>query len=65
MKLTTRETFDFVEIKVDEIGTTIFKGSDVELIDTIENLLLAANSLCSYTKFSIEDFIDEDGQINF
>jgi hypothetical protein len=38
MKLTQRITHAFIEIKVDEIETTIFKGSDEEINEMIHNL---------------------------
>jgi len=40
MKITTRiSASGFIEIKVDEIETTIFKDSKKEISDMIENLL--------------------------
>lgn len=38
MKLTQRLTHAFIEIKVDEIETTIFKDSKDEIEETIANL---------------------------
>lgn len=38
MKLTQRKTHGFIEIKVDEIETTIFNDSKQEIQDTIDNL---------------------------
>lgn len=59
MKLTTRLTRNFAEIKVDEIDVTIFKDSDTELKATILNLLQVAHELTSYTDKSIHDFFSE------
>jgi hypothetical protein len=59
MKLTTRLTHNFAEIKVDEIEVTIFKDSDAELKATILNLLQVAHELTSYTDESIHDFFNE------
>ena len=66
MKLTTRLTREFAEIKVDEIEVSIFKDSKEEMETTILNLLQVANELTSYTDLSIRDFISEmigDGSI--
>lgn len=38
MKITTRTTYGFIELKVDEIETTIFKDSVDELKQHITNL---------------------------
>ena len=59
MKLTTRLTHNFAEIKVDEIEVIIFKDSEAELKNTIQNLLQVAHELTSYTDESIHDFINE------
>tara|TARA_R110000868_G_scaffold141488_2_gene358060 strand:+ start:949 stop:1143 length:195 start_codon:yes stop_codon:yes gene_type:complete len=59
MKLTTRLTRHFAEIKVDEIDVTILKDSDAELKATILNLLQVAHELTSYTDESIRDFFNE------
>jgi hypothetical protein len=45
MILQTRMTYDFIEIKVDEIKTTIFKSDIKEIDDTIENLLQVVDEL--------------------
>jgi hypothetical protein len=40
MKITTRiSSSGFIEIKVDEVETIIFKDSKQEILDIIENLL--------------------------
>ena len=59
MKLTTRLTREFAEIKVDEIEVSIFKDSKEEMETTILNLLQVAHELTSYTDLSIRDFISE------
>ncbi len=58
MKLTSRRTHEFVEIKVDEYETTIFKSSEKEVEDMIHNLLDVANDLAGYTNKSVRDFVD-------
>jgi hypothetical protein len=45
MTLQTRRTYDFIEIKVDEIKTTIFKSDIKEINDTIQNLLQVVDEL--------------------
>jgi hypothetical protein len=59
MKLTTRLTHEFAEIKVDEIEVSIFKDSKEEMKSTILNLLQVAHELTSYTDESIHDFFSE------
>jgi len=58
MILTHRKTHDFVDIKVDEIETTIFKSDKRDAENMIRNLLDVIDSLMDYTDKSIEDFID-------
>lgn len=38
MKIITRTTHDFIELKVDELDTTIFNNSKEEINSLIENL---------------------------
>ena len=45
MEIQTRRTYDFIEIKVDEIKTTIFKSDIKEINDTIQNLLQVVDEL--------------------
>ena len=61
MKLTTRTTDAFIEIKVDEIETTVFKSSPQEIQSMIENLLDVVNDLASYTDKSVKDYVEEGG----
>jgi hypothetical protein len=61
MKLTARRTHAFIEIKVDEISTTIFKSDTKEVEDTIANLLSIADDLANYTEKSIIDYAKELG----
>jgi len=61
MILDTRTTREFIEIKVDEIETTIFKDSKQELELTIHNLLSVVDALASYTDKSIDDYLKEGG----
>lgn len=58
MKLTARKTYSFVEIKVDEIETTIFKMDKTDAEDMIRNLLSVINDLMDYTDKSIEELTD-------
>ena len=61
MKLTTRKTHSFVEIKTDEIETTVFKSSPQEIKDMIENLLDVVNDLASYTDKSVKEYVEDSG----
>jgi hypothetical protein len=61
MKLTARTTHAFVEIKVDEIETTVFRSSPKEIEDMIQNLLDVAEDLASYTDMSLKDRIEPGG----
>ena len=58
MRLTTRCTHGFVEVKTDEIEVIIFKDSkDVQEI--INNLLSVAIELTAYTDGSINEFLND------
>ncbi len=61
MKITARKTHAFMEIKVDEIETTIFGSSEKEINDMIYNLLDVANDLAGYTNKSVNQYIEEGG----
>ena len=39
MKITSRLTKDFIELRVDKVEETIWKSSKVEIAEMIENLL--------------------------
>jgi len=60
MILKARKTHAFIEIKVDEIETTVFKSSK-EIEDMINNLLDVVNDLASYTDKTVKDFVEEGG----
>lgn len=50
MKIKIRTTHDFIELKVDEIETTIFNSSKQEIESLIENLeetLLELKKICT------------------
>jgi hypothetical protein len=57
MKLTSRKAYEFIDIEVDEIRTTIFKSSETEIKDTINNLLEVVMDLASYTGKSVSYFV--------
>ena len=62
MKITARKTHAFVEIKVDEIETTIFKSDDLEYIEKmIHNLLDVCNDLACFTNKSVKEFVEDGG----
>jgi hypothetical protein len=59
MKLTSRMTHAFIEIKTDETQTTVFKSNPKEIEDMIYNLLDVVNGLASYTDKSVMDYVKE------
>ena len=61
MEIKVRRTHAFVELKVDEIETTIFKSSAKEMEDMINHLLNVVNDLASYTDKSVKEFVEEGG----
>jgi hypothetical protein len=61
MKLTARRTHAFIEIKVDEMETTVFGSSKKEIEDMISNLLDIADDLASYTDMSLKDRFEPGG----
>jgi uncharacterized lipoprotein YajG len=61
MEIKVRRTHTFVELKVDEIETTIFKSSQKEMEDMINHLLNVVNDLASYTDKSVQEFVEEGG----
>ena len=58
MKITTRQTKDFIEVTVDEKDVTIWHDSNKEINDMIENLLIVTRDLCGYTGKTIDYHID-------
>ena len=61
MKLEARTTNDFIEVKVDEIETTVFKSDQDGIADMIYNLLDVVNDLASYTNKSVSEYVNEYG----
>lgn len=59
MNITTRKTYAFTEIKVDELETTVFKSSQKEIADLIMQLLDAANELATMSEKSLQDYLRE------
>lgn len=57
MKLETRTTRKFIELKVDEIETTIFKDNESEMNEMIINLIEVVIDMSSYTDKDIEEHI--------
>lgn len=57
MKITSRKTHSFIELKVDEIETTVYKSNPIEVKDMIYNLLEIADDLISYTDKSLKDYL--------
>ena len=60
MKLTTRMTHGFIEIKTNEIETTVFKSDQKEIYDTIQNLIDVIRDLLKYTDTGINIAIVDD-----
>lgn len=61
MELKTRTTHAFVEIKVDEIETTVFKSNQDEIKQMINNLLDVVNDLASYTEKTVSEYVSDGG----
>ena len=59
MKLETRTTKTFINIKVDEIETTIFSSSKQELNIMINNLLDVVAELAYYTDKSVSEYVKQ------
>jgi hypothetical protein len=59
MNITARKTHYFIDIKVDEIETTIFKQDAKEIEDMIMNLLLVATDLASLNNTKLEQYINK------
>lgn len=65
MELKTRTTYAFIEIKVDEIETTVFKSNPEEIKQMINNLLDVVNDLASYTDKTVSEYVSDRIQINY
>lgn len=61
MELKTRITYAFIEIKVDEIETTVFKSNPEEIKQMINNLLDVVNDLASYTDKTVSEYVSDGG----
>jgi hypothetical protein len=61
MKITTRRTFGFIELKVDENETTLFKSNPDEIKDVVKNLLDVIDELSSYSNKSVKEYLNELG----
>ena len=59
MELKTRKTRDFIEIKVDEIETTIFKDDKQQMEKMIFHLMDVIGDLAGYTDKTVQEFINE------
>lgn len=59
MKITSRCTYNFIQLKVDEIETTIFKSDKWDVDETIENLLSVVNDLLTYTDKPLNEFLNQ------
>lgn len=61
MELKARKTHAFIEVKVDEVETTIFKSDQDGIADMIYNLLNVVNDLAEYTGKSVSEYVNEYG----
>jgi hypothetical protein len=61
MEITTRKTYAFIELKIDEIETTIFKSNPNEVQDMIYHLLSVVEDLASYTDKSVGQYLQDIG----
>lgn len=59
MKITTRTTKAFIELKVEEVEETVFASDLSDIEAHIENLLQVAGELAFYTNKSLTDYIKE------
>jgi hypothetical protein len=58
MEIETRLKSAFIEIKVDELETTIYKSDQKELHELLVNLSGVIDDLLSYTGESITDYFN-------
>jgi len=58
MKIKTRMTHQFIELTIDAIDETIFKG-ETEIDETINNLLGVVNDLKKYTDKNFNEELEE------
>ena len=59
MILKSRLTRNFIEIKVDEIETTIFKKDKGEIEDTVRNLVNIIDDLARLSDTTFEEIIKQ------
>ena len=61
MKIKTRKTHSFIEIKVDQHEVIIFKEDREEINEMILNLLNVIEDLSSYTDKSLQECVTDFG----
>lgn len=61
MKITSRKTHNFVELKVDRIDDTIYKSDLNEIREQILNLLDVVDDLASLNDRTIREYLEELG----
>lgn len=59
MELTSRKTYAFTEIKVNEIETIIFESDKEDADKMVRDLLSVINNIIEYTGNDIEYYINE------
>lgn len=59
MKIKSRCTYAFIELKIDEIETTIFKSDKWDVDEHIENLLGIVDDLLKYTDKPLNEFLNQ------
>jgi len=59
MKITSRATHAFVELKVDETECTIFRSSEKEIDETVSNLLSVIEDLLDGQDKTIHDYLNQ------
>jgi hypothetical protein len=59
MRIQSRVKHAFIDLKIDQIETTIFREEKEEINSTIENLLNIVADLSRYTDKSVIDFVKE------
>jgi hypothetical protein len=58
MKLTARKTRVFIDIKVDEIETTVYKSNPKEVQEMIDNLLNVVYDLAGFTEHTVQEHVE-------
>jgi hypothetical protein len=61
MKITSRLTHSYIDIRTDELKTSIFRDNKNEIDEMIYDLLNICDDLTKYTDKSITDYVKDLG----